>query len=289
MNKPLVVVVGETASGKSALALELARRFDGEIIGADSWTVYKEFDIGTAKPTDAEFTEIPHHLFNIANAPDGFNAALFKKLANDAIDDVQRRGKLPILVGGTGLYIDSVIFDYSFMPPGEPGERERRNDMSIDDLLAEAEAEGVSLENVDIRNKRRIIRALETGGTQPGSAELRQNTLVLGVKVEREALRDRVTQRVDSMLAAGLEDEVKKLSGKYGWGAEPMKGIGYREWHEYFDNTQNIEQIRERIISSTMKLAKRQRTWFKRNLGIQWVSNISTAVENTALFLNKNG
>lgn len=284
-----MVVVGETASGKSALALELARRFDGEIIGADSWTVYKEFDIGTAKPTDAEFTEIPHHLFNIANAPDGFNAALFKKLANDAIDDVQRRGKLPILVGGTGLYIDSVIFDYSFMPPGEPGERERRNDMSIDDLLAEAEAEGVSLENVDIRNKRRIIRALETGGTQPGSAELRQNTLVLGVKVEREALRDRVTQRVDSMLAAGLEDEVKKLSGKYGWGAEPMKGIGYREWHEYFDNTQNIEQIRERIISSTMKLAKRQRTWFKRNLGIQWVSNISTAVENTALFLNKNG
>jgi tRNA dimethylallyltransferase len=288
MNKPLVVIIGETASGKSATALEIARQFDGEIVGADSWTVYKEFDIGTAKPSDAEFAEIPHHLFNIASAPDGFNAALFKKLANDAINDIQNRNKLPILVGGTGLYIDSVIFDYGFMSPGEPGERERRNEMSIDDLLAEAEAEGISLDNVDIRNKRRIIRALETGGVQPRSSELRSNTIVLGIAVERDALRDRVTGRVDTMLATGLENEVTRLSQKYGWDVEPMKGIGYREWHEYFDGAQTLDQVRERIISSTMKLAKRQRTWFKRNQSIQWVNNISTAVEITASFLNKN-
>jgi tRNA dimethylallyltransferase len=288
MNKSLVVIVGETASGKSAIALELARRFGGEIIGADSWTVYREFDIGTAKPTPTELTEVPHHLFDIASAPDGFNAALFKDLANNAIHDIQDRDKLPILVGGTGLYIDSVIFDYGFMPPGDPAERERRNDMNIDDLLTEAEAEGVSLENVDIRNKRRIIRALETGGTQPQSGELRENTLVLGIAMEREALRERVTQRVDVMLETGLESEVLGLSQKYGWNVEPMKGIGYREWREYFDGAQTLSQVRERIISSTMKLAKRQRTWFKRNPGIQWVSTLSNAVEITAEYLNKN-
>lgn len=288
MSKPLVVIVGETASGKSALALEIAKQFNGEIIGADSWTVYRDFDIGTAKPSSAELSEVPHHLFDIASAPDGFNAALFKNLANYAIRDIQDRGKLPILVGGTGLYIDSVIFDYGFMPPGDPAERERRNDMNIEDLLAEAETEGISLDNVDIRNKRRIIRALETGGTQPQSGELRKNTLVLGMAVEREALRERVAQRVDAMLDAGLENEVLLLSQKYGWDVEPMKGIGYREWREYCDSTQNLEQTRERIISSTMKLAKRQRTWFKRNTGIQWVSNISTAVEITATYLNKN-
>lgn len=288
MNKPLVVIVGETASGKSALALELARQFDGEIIGADSWTVYREFNIGTAKPSQAELTQTTHHLFDIVDAPDGFNAALFQKLANSAAEDVHTRGKLPILVGGTGLYIDSVIFDYSFMPPGDPTERERRNNMSIDDLLAEAEAEGISLANVDIRNKRRIIRALETGGAEAKSGDLRENTLVLGVTVERDELRDRVTRRVDTMLAVGLEKEVLELSQKYGWDVEPMKGIGYREWREYFDGAQTLEQTRTRIISSTMKLAKRQRTWFKRNPGIQWVNNISSAVENTALFLNKN-
>lgn len=288
MNKPLVVIVGETASGKSALALEIAHNFKGEIIGADSWTVYREFNIGTAKPGPAEFAETPHHLFDIVDAQNGFNAALFKTLANNAIHDIQERGKLPILVGGTGLYIDSVIFDYGFMPPGDPSERDRRNNMSIDDLLVEAEAEGISLENVDIRNKRRIIRALETGGAQPKSRELRENTLVLGVAVEREMLRERVVRRVDAMLAAGLENEVLNLSQKYSWEVEPMKGIGYREWREYFDGAVDLGQVRARIISSTMKLAKRQRTWFKRNQGIQWVNNLRSAVEITAEFLNKN-
>jgi tRNA dimethylallyltransferase len=286
--KPLIVIVGETASGKSNLALEIARKFNGEIIGADSWTVYREFNIGTAKPSESEFAEIPHHLFNIADAPEGFNAALFKKLATKAIDEIQARGKLPILVGGTGLYIDSVIFDYGFMPAGNPDERKRRNAMELEDLLAEAAAEGISLENVDIRNKRRVIRALETGGTQPESKDLRENTLVLGVSVQRETLRDRIKSRVDAMLAAGLEDEVSTLSKKYGWEVEPMKGIGYREWREYFAGTQNIETTCERIISSTVKLAKRQRTWFKRNGSIQWVNNSSNAVEITAIFLNKN-
>jgi tRNA dimethylallyltransferase len=288
LNQPLLVIVGETASGKSAAAIEVARKCDGEIIGADSWTVYREFNIGTAKPSKEEMTEVPHHLFDIVNAQDGFNAAVFKELANKAITDIQSRGKLPILVGGTGLYIDSVIFDFGFMPPGEPVERERRNNMTIEDLLAEAEAEGVSLDGVDIRNKRRIIRALETGGLQPSSTELRTNTVVLGVAVPREDLRERITKRVDTMLEAGLEDEVKMLADKYGWDVEPMKGIGYREWREYFEGSQTLAVIRERIINSTMKLAKRQRTWFKRNNSIQWQNNRGNIVDIATTLLNKN-
>jgi tRNA dimethylallyltransferase len=285
---PLIVIVGETASGKSALAMEVAGRLNGEIIGADSWTVYREFNIGTAKPSAEELARVPHHLFDIVDAPDGFNAALFKKLATAAIADIHSRGKVPILVGGTGLYIDSVIFDYEFMPPGDPAERERRNAMNIEDVLAEAEAEGVSLGGVDIRNKRRIIRALETNGMQPGSTELRENTLVLGVAVPREELRERVIKRVDSMLDAGLEMEVKILANKYGWDVEPMKGIGYREWREYFSGSQTLTSTRERIISSTMKLAKRQRTWFKRNNSIQWVNNRYKIVDIATTLLNKN-
>lgn len=284
---PLVVVVGETASGKSALAMNIAQQFNGEIIGADSWTVYKGFTIGTAKPLASEMVQVRHHLFDVVEAPDGFNAAFFKRLANQAIADIHSRGKLPILVGGTGLYIDSVIFDFDFLPPGAPGERERLSVMPIDDLLAEADAEGIPLEGIDIRNKRRIIRALETGGMQPKSSELRANTLVIGISVPRDELRERVTKRVDSMLSAGLEQEVRQLAAEYGWDVEPMKGIGYREWREYIAGTQTMEQVRYRIISSTIKLAKRQRTWFKRNNHIQWLDDPRESVELLTTFLNK--
>lgn len=286
--KPLIVIVGETASGKSGLAIEIAKRFEGEIIGADSWTVYKDFNIGTAKPSTEERADVPHHLFDIVDALDGFNAALFKQLANEVIKDIHGRGRLPILVGGTGLYVDSIIFDFGFMPPGNPEERERRNGMSIEELLAEAEAEGVSLESVDTRNKRRIIRALETGGQQPKSTNLRENTLVLGIATPRETLKARITARVDAMLLQGLEQEVKRLSEKYGWNVEPMKGIGYREWYEYFHSSQSVEQTRQRIISSTLKLAKRQRTWFKRNNDIHWLDDPSKYVDIVTTFLNKN-
>ena len=286
--KPLVVVIGETASGKSALALDIAKRFNGEIIGADSWTVYKHFDIGTAKPSANDQAEVPHHLFDIAEPLDGFNAAQFKRLATAIIEDIQSRGKLPVLVGGTGLYIDSVIFDFEFLPPGNVQDRERRNDMTIDELLIEAEALGVSLANIDIRNKRRIIRALETMGQEPKSKELRENTIVLGIQTQREALNENVTKRVDYMLEAGLEGEVKALAETYGWEVEPMKGIGYREWHDYFLGTQTLAETRQRIISSTMHLAKKQRTWFKRNNSIHWLNNRDSYVDILTTLLNKN-
>ena len=288
--KPLIVIVGETASGKSALALELAKRFDGELISADSWTVYKGFDVGTAKPSKEEQAAVPHHLLDIADPEHGFSAVEFQKQAKQAIDDISGRGKLPIMVGGTGLYIDSVLYEYQFLPAPSADMRQALNEKSLDELLEQAHQSGLDTTGIDLRNKRRIIRLIENNGVRPTKGELRSNTLVLGIATDRDHLRDRITQRVDAMLAAGLEDEVKQLSEKYGWKTEPMKGIGYREWQLHFTGSQSLEQTRERIISASMQLAKRQRTWFKRNDCIQWLqapNTITGAVEYTTTFIQK--
>ena len=289
-NAPLIVIVGETASGKSALALRLAEKFDSEIIAADSWTVYKDFDIGTAKPSLDELKRVPHHLLDIADPRDGFSAPEFKKRALAAIDEITARGKLSFLVGGTGLYVDSVIFDYQFLaaPPAEL--RAMLSALPLEEIRQKLVDQGISTEGVDIRNKRRLIRLLETDGARPVKSELRPNTLMLGMYTDREALRERVTKRVDVMLTSGLEREVEALAKKYGWDVEPMKGIGYREWHEYFSGSQSLGQTRERIIAATMNLAKRQRTWFKRNNSIQWLTTedkFAEAVEIITTFLNK--
>ncbi len=284
---PLVVIVGETASGKSALAMELAEKFNGELVCADSWTVYKGFDIGTAKPSAEDLARVPHHLLDIADPREGFSAVVFQRLAKQAIAGIAARGKLPIMVGGTGLYIDSVLYDYSFLPPSDPGLRIELNGMELPDILKQANEMGLDTTGIDLRNKRRVIRLIENNGVRPGKQAMRANTLVIGITTGREHLRERVTARVDAMLAAGLENEVRKLSEIYGWEAEPMKGIGYREWREYFTGSQTLDETRERILKATMDLAKRQRTWFKRNIGIQWVSDRSNAVDIVTTFLNK--
>lgn len=288
-NSPLLVIVGETASGKSALALRLAEQFNGEIICADSWTVRREVNIGTAKPTATERARVPHHLLDVAAPDEDFTAAVFKRLANRAIADIAARGKLPIMVGGTGLYIDGVIYDFGFLPAGDRGDRQELNALSADELLAQIEAAGIELGYVDIRNKRRLIRLLETEGAEPTKKELRANTLIIGIKPDRDELKARIRRRVERMIAAGLEQEVKALSTKYGWQCEALKGVGYRQWQDYFLGSQSLEQTRDRIISATVNLAKRQRTWFKRNNSIQWFStpvNYMHLVDLITTFLN---
>lgn len=287
---PLVVIVGETASGKSALALKLAEQFNGEIICADSWTVYKDFDIGTAKPGRLDRARVPHHLLDVANAHGGFSAVIFQQLAQSAIDAIHARGRLPIMVGGTGLYIDSVIFHYSFLAAPPPAMREELSNLSLQELLDRAEQQGLVTQGIDTRNKRRVIRLIENGGELPTRKPMRPNTLMLGLQTPREELRERVERRVDTMLGAGLEFEVRQLACEYGWDAEPMKGIGYREWRDYFDGTQTLEQVRDRIVTATMNLAKRQRTWFKRNNSIHWLTTedkMAEAVDLLTTYLNK--
>jgi len=285
---PLIVIVGETASGKSALAMELAEKFGGELICADSWTVYKGFDVGTAKPSASDRARVSHHLLDVADPAEGFSAVAFQRQARQAMADITARGKLPIMVGGTGLYIDSVLYDYGFLPPSDQLLRAELNDLSLEQVLDRAAELGLDTTGIDLGNKRRVIRLIENNGARPTKGSLRPNTLLLGVSLPREQLQARVSARVDAMLAAGLQDEVRRLAERYGWEAEPMKGIGYREWQLCFAGEQTLPETRERIIKVTMDLAKRQRTWFKRNNGIQWVPDRSNAVDIATTFLNKS-
>ena len=277
---PLVVIVGETASGKSALALELAKQFDGELICADSWTVRRGLDIGTAKPSAVELAAIQHHLLDIVEPGEDFTAAVFKGLANQAIADISSRGKLPIMVGGTGLYIDSILYDYGFLEAGDRTQRERFDGMSVEEVLAEIATRGIELGDVDVHNKRRLVRLIETNGARPTRSELRPNTCIIGMQPERTELAQRIERRVDHMLAAGLEAEVRELVNHYGWQAEGLKGVGYAQWRGYLDGTEPITDTRQKIIKATLDLAKRQRTWFRRNKSIQW---ISTPVDQQAV------
>lgn len=269
---PLVVLVGETASGKTALAIRLAQEFNGEIICADSWTVRREVDIGTAKPTPEEQALVPHHLLDVVGPDEDFTAAVFKRLANEAITNITSRGKLSIMVGGTGLYVDGIIHDFGFLPAGEPGEREALDGLDTPQLLARIDKLGLELGDVDRRNKRRLIRLVETKGAIPTKKDMRGNTLLLGLKPSRDDLKDRVIKRTDAMLVAGLEDEVHQLVERYGWDCEALKGISYAQWRGYFEGRETRDETRQKIIKATLDLAKRQRTWFRRNKSIHWLS-----------------
>lgn len=283
---PLVVIVGETASGKSDLAIRLAEQFNGEVISADSWTVYRGFDIGTAKPTPEDRERIPHHLLDVADPREGFSAAVFKRLAVQAIGDIGARGKLPILVGGTGLYIDSVLHDYEFLPAPDPQMRSELNGMNLAELLKKAQDLQLDTAGIDLRNKRRVIRLIENNGQRPTRQALRPNTLILGVRKPLDELRRRIIDRVEVMVAAGFVDEVRHLGETYGWDIEPMRAPGYRAFADYVCGRVSLEAAKQRFVQNDLQLAKKQRTWFKRNKSIQWVKQQGEAVDLVTTFLN---
>jgi tRNA dimethylallyltransferase len=249
---PLVVVVGPTASGKSAMGLELAKRFNGEIICADSRTIYKYMDIGTAKPSPADQAEVPHHLLDLTTPDQKFTVADFKTQALMAIEDISSRGKLPIMVGGTGLYVDSVLFDYQFSNPNS--ERDDQNP-----------------------------RHLKKSAAPRLNNEIRNNTLVIGLEVDKGELKQRIIQRMAIMHKQGLAKEAEDLAKRYGWEAPGLLAIGYREWQNHSDTQEVIEEQ----IRNTVKYAKRQMTWFRRNKSIHWLVDPSDAVDITTKFLNK--
>ncbi|MFI5270723.1 MAG: tRNA (adenosine(37)-N6)-dimethylallyltransferase MiaA [Candidatus Saccharimonadales bacterium] len=285
----LICIVGQTASGKSDLAIRIALKWDGELICADSNTVRRELNIGTAKPSLADRKLVPHHMIDIIRPNDTFNAAEFKRLANEKIEEIYSRGKLPILVGGTGLYIDSVIYDYGFLSKGTRALRDELNDLSTNELLMRIKAIGLKTNEIDSNNRHRLIRYIETKGQKPEKKSLRKNTLLLGIKIDKKELSTRITNRVDMMLENGLEHEVELLVKKYGWDCEGLKGIGYSQWKEYFLGNENSETVRQNIIVATTKLAKRQMTWFRRNKSIHWMDNTlkwNNVAELITTFLN---
>lgn len=284
---PLVVIAGQTASGKSALAMELAEKLGGEIICADSWTVYRYFDIGTAKPTPEDRARVSHHLLDVANPAEGFSAAVFQRLAKQAIIDITARGNLPIMAGGTGLYIDSVLCDYSFLPPSDPELRAELNALSLEEIVARANDMGLDTSGIDLCNKRRVIRLIENNGIRPTKKDLRPNTLALGLNRPLDELRGRIIARIDSMAAQGFADEVRQLGEWYGWDCEPMRAPGYRAFADYVCGRVSLEAAKERFRQNDLQLAKKQRTWFKRSSYVQWVSDRSQAEELLTTFLNK--
>ncbi len=283
-NIPLIVILGETATGKTELAIEIAKRLNGEIINADSWIIRKEANIGTAKPSLSQQRQIKHYLIDCVSPDQEFTVAGYKKMALDAIDQIYQRNKIPIIVGGSGLYINSIIFNYSFRKDATDDERKRSelNALSLDQLKNIALNKKLDLESIDSNNKRRLIRLIETNGAQNHDNKLRDNTILIGIKMDRSEHRNVVINRVEKMINNGLKEEVKYLSQKYGWDSEICKGVGYRQWKEYFDNQQDLEQTKLKIVQATINLAKKQRTWFKKNNYIKWFNyplNIDEIIE----------
>lgn len=267
--KPIIVIVGETGSGKSAAALELAERIDGEIICADSRTVYRGMDIGTAKPTMAEQAAVTHHLLDVVTPDQAFTAAEFKDLANSAIADIKQRGKVPIMVGGTGLYVDAVLFDYDFRPAPDPRIREELMKMSVPELHEQIVQKGLDLPNNSL-NPRHLMRVLESDGQSSEKKPIREDALIFGLEIERERLKQRINKRTRQMIQDGLLEEAEVLAKQYGWEAPGMNAIGYRELKPFFDGLQTQEKTVLDINRDTLLYAKRQRTWFRRNKRIQW-------------------
>ena len=284
---PLIAIVGETASGKSALSMSLAQQFDGEIICADSWTVYKGFDIGTAKPSKEDQATIPHHLIDVAMGDEGFNVERFKEMAVNAIDDISNRSKLPIMVGGSGLYVDSVLFDYQFLGPPNVELRSELNSLSLEKLKELVKNGNLNSAGVDMKNKRRVIRLIEGGHSTPKTWTIRSNTLVLGLKTPLDVLEKRIRSRVEGMVESGFVEEVKSLGELYGWDSEVMKAPGYKAFREYVNGSISLEEATDRFVHRDLRLAKKQRTWFKRNNSIQWITKQSEAVALVTTFLNK--
>lgn len=268
---PLVVVTGPTASGKSALAMAMAKKYNGEIICADSRTVYKGMDIGTAKPTLQDQKEVPHHLLDIVTPGAPFTAAEFKRRANKAIADIAKRGKLPIMVGGTGLYVDAVIFDYQFGAPADPKRREELQQMSIEQLQQECMDNNIPLP-LNSQNKRHLVRALELGGLYQVKKKLRPDTIVVAITTDREVLRTRVTLRAAQMVKEGVLEEIKALASKYGWEGEAMTGSIYRIMRPVVEGNMTLQEGLNMFVTSDMQLAKRQVTWLKRNSFVIWGS-----------------
>lgn len=306
--KPRIFVIGgPTASGKSALALELAERLNGELVCADSLTVYRGLDIGSAKPSEADRQRVPHHLLDILNPDQPFTAADFRAAAATVIEEILRRGRRPIVVGGTGLYLRVLLGGLTTAPGEDPQVRER--------LRLRAATEGGAALQEELRrvdpesaarchpnNLVRILRALEVWQTtgqplsalqqQHGFAEQPYDALFIWLDLERQELYRRIEQRVDTMLAHGLMDEVRQLlAAGIKPSVKPLQAIGYKEVLLYLDGQIDQTALAELIKRNTRRLAKRQQTWFKGEsnaLAVAYPKN-SASIESIAATFFREG
>lgn len=300
----VVALCGPTGSGKSELAERLSGRFDGEIISADSMQVYRGMDIGTGKVPRAR-RSVPYHLLDVVEPGEPFSVALFRELGRRAVSDIHSRGHLPILCGGTGFYIQALLYEMDF-PPGEQVENpirriytdyaEAHGGQALHSLLAERDPESAAL--IHPNNTRRIIRALEMldhgSSYAEGNKHLRSlprhyhNQLTIGLSVDPSLLVERIDRRIDTMLAEGLIDEVSRLIDEgYRDAITARNAIGYKEFVPLFDDgalrdESRIEEAIGQVRIATHRYAKRQRSWFKRDSSIVWV-NADNGIDDTVV------
>ena len=285
MNK-LVAICGPTAVGKTAYSIEIAKRFDGEIVSCDSMQLYKYMDIGSAKPSLDELKQVKHHLIGVVEPSDNFSVAKYKELASASIDDILSRGKLPIIAGGTGLYLDALIFDLDFAAAPSDGSlrdelykiAEEKGNLKLHAILHECDPD--SAQRIHPNNVRRVVRAIESAksGTKlkDFAKDLSLNDkyefILVGLRRDREELYDRINRRVDILVEEGLFDEVEMLR-EMGLSESDisMKGIGYKEILKYIDGEIGLEEAIDLIKKETRHFAKRQITWFKREKEAIWL------------------
>ncbi|WP_339172042.1 tRNA (adenosine(37)-N6)-dimethylallyltransferase MiaA [Solibacillus sp. FSL R5-0691] len=284
----VVAIIGPTASGKTALSIRLAKEIDGEIINGDSMQIYRHMDIGTAKITEAEMEGVPHHLLDIKEPTEGFSVAEYQQLVRGKIEEIQARGKMPIIVGGTGLYVQSVLYDFQFAKQ-EVDEAARENYYKeLEELGPEAmHAKLVQLDpaaaaSIHPNNTRRVIRALEMAelaGVSRAEEQFNRgdiplyNHLIIGLDMDREKLYERINLRVDLMMEAGLVEEVRALYDAGIRDVQAIKAIGYKELYAHFDGLISLDEAVEQIKQNSRRYAKRQLTYFRNKMDIAWIGN----------------
>ena len=295
--KPTVIVIGgPTASGKSKLGVELAKRIKGEIISADSMQIYKDMNIGTAKITHKEMQGIKHYMIDLLSPEERYSVSDYKQSAEKHIEEIIEKGKTPIIVGGTGLYIDSLIYGIEFANEEiDTMYREELNKIADEGKLQElynkaVEIDPVAMKKISPNDKKRIIRVLEiyhkTGMTKTEQDiksrenEVKYNYKVFAIDMDREVLYERINKRVDLMLNNGLIEEVEELIKKYKNFKTAMQGLGYKEVVEYLNGIVSKEEMIENLKRKTRNYAKRQLTWFRKNKDTVWLDGEASTDEN---------
>lgn len=301
---PLIVIAGPTASGKTALSVDVAKAVGGEIVSADSMQVYKYMNIGTAKPTETEKQGIPHHMMDFLEPTANFSVADFCQMAGEIIRDIDRRGKIPVIVGGTGLYIDSLVNGVDF--GAEDGDSKTREELmalaekdgneAVHKILAEIDPETAAKYHPN--NLRRIIRAIEVYKTQGKTVSQKEkeekispyDVAYFAINWDRSVLYDRINRRVDIMVEDGLIDEVKDLlNSDINPKATSMQSIGYKEFYGYLNGESTLEEAVDKIKQSSRRYAKRQLTWFRRNKEIHWLNPENAFSEAMTVIKEKFG
>lgn len=280
----LIAVVGPTAVGKTAVSVALAEALDGEIINGDAMQVYKGLDIGTAKTSEEEKAGVPHHLFDIKDPSESYSAADFQSLARPLVTKINQKGKIPIVVGGTGLYIKALTHEYRFNNVGSDPDFRKKMDHYVQEngglLLYEKlkRLDPDSAANIHPNNIRRVIRALEifhlTG--EPASHRQQQQhsspyrLTTIGLTMNRDVLHHRINRRVDHMISAGLIEEARALYDRGIYHCQSVQAIGYKEVYAYFEGKTNREEMIEQLKIHSRRYAKKQYTWFRRQMNVNW-------------------